>query len=40
MLEILGIWILIFNIDETIGLGLSDHSFFKQAVEKLKEAVK
>ena len=25
-----------FEIDETIGLGLSDHSFFKQAVEKLK----
>lgn len=25
-----------FNIDETIGLGLSDHSFFKQAVQKLK----
>ena len=25
-----------FNIDETIGLGLSDISFFKQAVEKLK----
>ncbi|MDD6878858.1 MAG: LTA synthase family protein [bacterium] len=25
-----------FDIDETIGLGLSDHSFFKQSVEKLK----
>lgn len=25
-----------FNIDETIGLGLSDSSFFRQAVEKLK----
>ena len=26
-----------FNIDETIGLGLSDKSFFKQAVPKIKE---
>ncbi len=26
-----------FDIDETIGLGLSDHSFFKQSVEKLKK---
>ena len=25
-----------FEIDETIGLGLSDHSFFKQSIEKLK----
>ena len=26
-----------YNIDETIGLGLSDKSFFKQSTEKLKE---
>ncbi|MBQ9181043.1 MAG: sulfatase-like hydrolase/transferase [Bacilli bacterium] len=26
-----------FNIDETIGLGLSDKSFFKQAVPKIKD---
>lgn len=25
-----------FEIDETIGLGLSDHSFFKQSIDKLK----
>ena len=29
-----------FNIDEKIGLGLSDHSFFAQSVEKLKTIAK
>lgn len=29
-----------FNIDETIGLGLSDKSFFKQAVPKIKQISK
>lgn len=26
-----------YNIDDVIGLGLSDKSFFKQSVEKLKK---
>ena len=29
-----------FEIDETIGLGLSDHSFFQQSIEKLKNISK